>query len=62
MMRGRGQNAEVRITDISVSRFHSLIKLTTNGEVFIEDNQSKFGTLIQLNEPLSIRSSYPTYV
>ncbi len=43
---GRGQNAEVRITDISVSRFHSQIRLNKNGEVFIEDNQSKFGTLI----------------
>lgn len=28
---GRGQNAEVRITDISVSRFHTLIKLNKKG-------------------------------
>ena len=43
---GRGQNAEVRITDISVSRFHSLIRLSKKGKVFVEDNQSKFGTLV----------------
>ena len=44
--------AEVRITDISVSRIHSQIKLNKNGQVFIEDNQSKFGTLIQIKDPL----------
>lgn len=43
---GRGQNAEVRITDISVSRFHTQIKLNKNGDVIISDNQSKFGTLV----------------
>eukprot|EP00350_Pseudokeronopsis_sp_OXSARD2_P005236 CAMPEP_0170546924 /NCGR_PEP_ID=MMETSP0211-20121228/5298_1 /TAXON_ID=311385 /ORGANISM="Pseudokeronopsis sp., Strain OXSARD2" /LENGTH=220 /DNA_ID=CAMNT_0010851651 /DNA_START=575 /DNA_END=1237 /DNA_ORIENTATION=+ len=52
---GRGQNAEVRITDISVSRFHSQIKLTKHGTVQIEDNQSKFGTLIQMKAPVQVR-------
>lgn len=35
---GRGQNAEVRITDISVSRLHTFITCTKFGNVFIEDN------------------------
>jgi pSer/pThr/pTyr-binding forkhead associated (FHA) protein len=43
---GRGQNAEVRITDISVSRLHTFITCTKLGNVYIEDNMSKFGTLI----------------
>lgn len=59
---GRGQNAEVRITDISVSRFHSLIRLSKKGEVFIEDNQSKFGTLMELNHPMQIKYHVPIYI
>lgn len=35
---GRGPNAEVRITDISVSRFHTQIKLSRFGEVILSDN------------------------
>jgi hypothetical protein len=54
----------VRITDISVSRFHTLIKLTKFGEVVISDNSSKFGTLVQMKEPiaLGVGSSKPVYV
>eukprot|EP00347_Sterkiella_histriomuscorum_P004352 403360777 len=59
---GRGQNAEVRITDISVSRFHTLIKLNKKGEVIIQDNQSKFGTLVQLVEPLPVKLNMPLYL
>ncbi len=42
---GRGHETDLRITDISVSRFHALIKCTKDGLV-LEDNSSKFGTLI----------------
>ena len=41
---GRGHESDLRITDISVSRFHALITCGKEG-VFIEDNASKFGTL-----------------
>ncbi len=41
---GRGHESDVRITDISVSRFHAWLKCTKDG-YFIEDNNSKFGTL-----------------
>lgn len=44
----------MRITDISVSRYHTLIKLSKFGEVLLSDNQSKFGTLVQLAEPIEI--------
>jgi pSer/pThr/pTyr-binding forkhead associated (FHA) protein len=43
---GRGHDADIRVTDISVSRFHAKINMSENGEFFVEDNRSKFGTLI----------------
>jgi FHA domain len=46
---GRSNDADVRITDISVSRSHAFLKLY-EGTFYIEDNHSKFGTLIQIPE------------
>ena len=43
---GRGHDCEIRITDISVSRNHALIKNIGNN-FFIFDNKSKFGTLVK---------------
>ena len=51
----------MRITDISVSRFHTAIKLNKKGEIIIADNQSKFGTLVQLAEPIPIKNNFPIY-
>ncbi|CXI31090.1 FHA domain protein, putative [Plasmodium berghei] len=48
---GRGHDSDVRINDISVSRFHALIKFL-NGNFYIEDCKSKFGTLIQIRRPV----------
>ena len=45
---GRGHDADIRVTDISVSRFHALINRNEEGEYFVEDNKSKFGTLMQI--------------
>ena len=52
---GRGQESDVRISDISVSRTHALIKLEKNG-FYIEDNNSKFGTLALINHPLEVNA------
>jgi len=46
---GRGHESEVRVNDISVSRCHAIIKYKEDG-FFIEDNRSKFGTLVMLKE------------
>lgn len=46
---GRSNDADVRITDISVSRNHAFLKLH-QGNFYIEDNNSKFGTLLQIPE------------
>ena len=43
---GRGHECEIRITDISVSRNHALIKHAVDG-FYIFDNKSKFGTLVR---------------
>lgn len=49
---GRGHDSDIRITDISVSRFHALIKKEKNGSFSIEDNNSKFGTLVLIQSPM----------
>jgi len=42
---GRGHDIAVRVTDISVSRCHAIIKKSALGFFYIIDNASKFGTL-----------------
>ena len=49
---GRGHDSDIRVSDISVSRFHALIVKTEENELIIKDNNSKFGTLICLQQPL----------
>ena len=44
---GRGHQSDIRISDISVSRFHAFIKYENNN-FLIFDNNSKFGTLIKM--------------
>lgn len=48
---GRGHESEVRVNDISVSRCHAMIKYQPDG-IYIEDNRSKFGTLVLLKDTL----------
>ncbi len=42
---GRGHESDLRINDISVSRCHAIIKFKDN-KFQLEDNLSKFGTLV----------------
>ncbi len=42
---GRGHESDLRINDISVSRCHAIIKFENN-KFMLEDNKSKFGTLV----------------
>jgi hypothetical protein len=53
---GRGQDADVRISDISVSRCHSTIRFV-DGHFVIEDNNSKFGTLLKYNEKILLKQA-----
>ena len=53
---GRGHDSDVRINDISVSRCHAMITFT-NGQFFLEDNNSKFGTLVRADDSLTLSLS-----
>lgn len=59
---GRGHDADVRVTDISVSRLHALIKKTQKGYFILEDNHSKFGTLVMVRNPLPLSLNEVNYV
>ena len=45
---GRGQDCDVRLGDVTVSRLHSLLLRTKENKIMIKDASSKFGTLILL--------------
>lgn len=48
---GRGPEATVRVTDISVSRLHAYIRKSKLGYFYLVDNDSKFGTLVLVRHP-----------
>jgi len=54
---GRGHESEVRINDISVSRCHAIIKCRKDG-FYIEDNLSKFGTIVLLKEKMRLAEEH----
>lgn len=53
---GRGHESELRVSDISVSRCHALVKYDAadTQQYFLEDNLSKFGTLVLSNHPIEL--------
>lgn len=55
---GRGHDTDVRIHDISVSRLHAYISRDEHGRIYIEDNSSKFGTLVQIQAPLHLNEKF----
>ena len=54
---GRGHDAEVRVNDISVSRTHAIIKFRDNN-FLIEDNNSKFGTLVLVKDQIPLEVNH----
>lgn len=50
---GRHGDCDICLHDITVSRCHAWIRFL-EGEFWIEDNSSKFGTLVQVNAPLHV--------
>ena len=58
---GRGHDSDILLSDISVSRIHCIIS-TENKNVYIEDNNSKFGTLILIQSPsIQMVENLPLY-
>lgn len=51
---GRGHQCDFRISDISVSRVHAHLKFE-EGKFLLYDNDSKFGTLVLLNQDYTVR-------
>lgn len=51
---GRGHQCDFRISDISVSRVHAHLKFE-DGKFMVYDNDSKFGTLVLLNQNYLVR-------
>lgn len=58
---GRGHDASVRIADVSISRNHATI-FYEDGTFYLEDHDSKFGTLVALRRPVAITDSEPVAV
>ena len=58
---GRGHESEVRINDISVSRCHAIIKCKKDG-FYIEDNLSKFGTIVLLKDKMRLAEDHTSAV
>ena len=59
---GRGHDNDLRIADISVSRTHAFFKFDPKtGMITVEDNSSKFGTLVLLKQPLVVKEGMTYY-
>lgn len=58
---GRGHESEVRINDISVSRCHAIIKCKVDG-FYIEDNLSKFGTIVLMKDRMRLAEDHTSAV
>ena len=54
---GRDEECDLSISEISVSRFHCIIH-KDNGDLFLEDNVSKFGTLILIQNNNMVMNDY----
>ncbi|KAL4439591.1 hypothetical protein ABPG74_003993 [Tetrahymena malaccensis] len=52
---GRGHDSDIRISDISVSRCHAILSYD-QGIFTIEDNNSKFGTLALIKDPIQLNN------
>ena len=59
---GRGHESNIILSDISVSRVHCHM-IVENKNVFLEDNDSKFGTLVLVQTPsIKISEEIPLYL
>jgi pSer/pThr/pTyr-binding forkhead associated (FHA) protein len=62
---GRGNECEMRISDVSISRLHAMLSLAEDGSVLLQDHKSKFGTLLdtgRLDKRLVIPNDSPLSV
>lgn len=58
---GRASDADVRLSDISVSRSHACLYVY-NGNCLLRDTKSKFGTLVSAGHKLCVIPGKPLYI
>mmetsp|Transcript_100229 Transcript_100229/g.266418 ORF Transcript_100229/g.266418 Transcript_100229/m.266418 type:complete len:414 (-) Transcript_100229:150-1391(-) len=58
---GRGHESDVRIADVSISRCHATIRFQ-QGHFLLDDNQSKFGTLVAMKRPRLLEAGCATTI
>jgi hypothetical protein len=58
---GRSHDCHVRINDVSISRCQATIRYE-HGRLILEDNKSKFGTLVMLRKPCSLQPGRTTTI
>ena len=51
---GRGLEMQLILNDISVSRNHCQLTIDDNGNIFLEDHNSKFGSLVLIQDTIEI--------
>lgn len=54
---GRAQTNDLRVHDISISRNHAEINISKEGQLYIRDIKSKFGTLVLVKTPETVLNS-----
>lgn len=59
---GRGHDADINLLDVSISRLHSTLTIDKRKNIFIEDNDSKFGTLILVQSKLKLIENLPLFI
>lgn len=52
---GRGHESDIRIADVSISRCHATVRFQ-RGHFILEDNNSKFGTLVAMRKPRALEA------
>lgn len=53
LLMGRSADCDIRMTDISISRVHAYLE-NKDGQFYIKDNNSKFGSLIKLQADILV--------
>ena len=58
---GRGHDSDLRYNDISMSRVHAKIQFS-DGKWMLQDNDSKFGTLVLVKQRMPLLPDVPKSV
>merc|ERR1711920_43850 len=53
---GRGHRCDLRLEDASISRWHATLRADGH-RILLEDHESKFGTLVEVQRPISVDAS-----